>query len=1350
MINMFKHIFLFFVFGFAISFAQQPQHFTFTTNTGNNGIVSIPAIALPKANNTAIDIGDEIGVFSPQGLCVGAAVWTGANIGITIWGDNDRTPAIDGISYGERLGYKIWKKSNNIEYASYTVTYSNANPMYRFDGLYAPNAFYVITSLSVTGAPFPPSLTYPANGTTSLPNIFTFTWIKPEVATSYIFQVAADTFFTQLVINDTNVTTNSKNVTTLNKTTKYYWRVAAKNSIGNSPWSQTWSFTTITEVADRPTLVYPSNNSNSLPLSFVFSWNPSTRAQYYDIEIAFDEGFNMMLKIASGVKIPYYQIDKLSNYVKYYWRVRAFNESGYSEYSDVYNFTTIPLPPTGIAPMDGQRGVSIAPVFQWTEVPDAISYNLIVTTNPNDGSATIIYQNGIYGAQFSSSKNLINDKTYYWMISANMSGGSTQWSQAYSFKTKLSNPIPYNPSDEATGVPVLPTFGWGTVTNAAYYHFQLADASSDFSTPLIDLSNITSTGYMPITPLRSLSRYQWRIAAINADGESDWSMIQAFTTMLTAPDPPKLMAPANNILGLPLQPTLLWESLPSGITYSLQVSTDPINWSNPVVNRSGITTNFYQLTFDLQYYTNYYWRVAASNSVGIGAWSSPNQFTTRISNPYITSPQDGARAISTTPNIAWSPVSGATSYNLQISTSATNWGSPIVSKTGIINNNVDITTALNNSAAYYVRVTANSLGGQSDWSNAISFTTAMASAELLSPNGGAFGISLTPTLAWSSVPNATSYQLQISTNSDNWSAPTLDQVGITANLFTLSFTLQYHTTYYWRVRAINSSETSAWSIIRNFTTIISAPAITYPVDNSTWNDVIPQFVWSAVAGATGYTLQVGASNTDWSNPIINIEGIQGVTYLSPVQLANNTMYYWRMNANSAGGKSDWSIIKSFKTLPAYPSSVHLSTSITFPHYSSVSDYKASDYKLIGLPGASNIAMANMMPGTQKKNWDAYWDNGQSSNYMIEYDGSDVFKFSVGKAFWIISNSDLSINQTVSTSALNSQQEVEIPLHPGWNIITNPYATSINWQKVQLRNNFSDPCWKYDGKFESSSTIEPYEGYYFDNKNNLSILKIPYSLTESTIVNITENDKPQIDVNIRLSSSNKENGNINIGVSAKATKGIDDIDYKKPKAPAKIDNIAINNPAEPVNDYAADYRYFINDYEKWDFTVTSSANGQKALDAINISSIPAIYDVYLFDYSNQKKINLRTDSTYRFISKQETSKFSVLIGKSDAIEKEITVLTKPDRFEIMPNYPNPFNPETKIPVKIPNTGKVILAVYDILGKEVITLHNGLLESGTYTFEWKGKDKFGNVSPSGIYFVRMIGDNSQNSRKIMLVK
>ena len=85
------------------------------------------------------------------------------------------------------------------------------------------------------------------------------------------------------------------------------------------------------------------------------------------------------------------------------------------------------------------------------------------------------------------------------------------------------------------------------------------------------------------------------------------------------------------------------------------------------------------------------------------------------------------------------------------------------------------------------------------------------------------------------------------------------------------------------------------------------------------------------------------------------------------------------------------------------------------------------------------------------------------------------------------------------------------------------------------------------------------------------------------------------------------------------------------------------------------------------------------------------------------------------------------------------------FKLEQNYPNPFNPETKISFSIPVESKVRLEIFNVLGKKVATLINGVKSAGNYTIIFNAS----NLS-SGIYLSRLVTPNLTISKKMSLLK
>lgn len=87
----------------------------------------------------------------------------------------------------------------------------------------------------------------------------------------------------------------------------------------------------------------------------------------------------------------------------------------------------------------------------------------------------------------------------------------------------------------------------------------------------------------------------------------------------------------------------------------------------------------------------------------------------------------------------------------------------------------------------------------------------------------------------------------------------------------------------------------------------------------------------------------------------------------------------------------------------------------------------------------------------------------------------------------------------------------------------------------------------------------------------------------------------------------------------------------------------------------------------------------------------------------------------------------------------------NEYKLFENYPNPFNPTTKIKYSVPQSEIVIIKVYDVLGKEIKTLVNGYKQSGTNEIDFDASEL-----ASGIYFYRMISGNYLETKKMLLLR
>ncbi|MFM7822310.1 MAG: peptidylprolyl isomerase, partial [Bacteroidota bacterium] len=176
--------------------------------------------------------------------------------------------------------------------------------------------------------------------------------------------------------------------------------------------------------------------------------------------------------------------------------------------------------------------------------------------------------------------------------------------------------------------------------------------------------------------------------------------------------------------------------------------------------------------------------------------------------PILNSPADGSNGILNTQQFTFGAVPGAVLYTLQFSTD------PSFSTITHSVNTGGTSTIVSNlmgSTNYYWRVIANNGGHESTPSIVRTFNSATAAANLIFPTDSAIGINTNPVFEWSSVANATSYTLQVSTSA-TFTTQTMvyNTAGITSTSQQVSG-LNPNTLYYWRVRTANGTEQGFYS-----------------------------------------------------------------------------------------------------------------------------------------------------------------------------------------------------------------------------------------------------------------------------------------------------------------------------------------------------------------------------------------------------------------------------------------------------------------------------------------------------------------------------------------------------------
>lgn len=106
--------------------------------------------------------------------------------------------------------------------------------------------------------------------------------------------------------------------------------------------------------------------------------------------------------------------------------------------------------------------------------------------------------------------------------------------------------------------------------------------------------------------------------------------------------------------------------------------------------------------------------------------------------------------------------------------------------------------------------------------------------------------------------------------------------------------------------------------------------------------------------------------------------------------------------------------------------------------------------------------------------------------------------------------------------------------------------------------------------------------------------------------------------------------------------------------------------------------------------------------------------------------------------------------SAALSKLAASATVPETFQLRQNFPNPFNPETRIQFDLPEAAQVELSIYNTIGQLVRTLAKGDYAAGTHNLTWNGRDHSGQLLPSGVYIYKIKAGDFEAHRKLLLLK
>jgi hypothetical protein len=577
----------------------------------------------------------------------------------------------------------------------------------------------------------------------------------------------------------------------------------------------------------------------------------------------------------------------------------------------VYN-TPIPDIPTVLAATNIQAAQFTT---NWTSTANTVEYLLDVATTSTFDVGTFVVQNRSIAHPLTNSliNSGVNSGTiYYYRVRAKSNSTISDYSTTISLITTPS-------ATTATNI-TLDSFtaNWTLVSGATSY---LLDVSTDnFATFVGTYNNLDvgSVNNFSVSGLNPSFDYQYRIRAVDDLGTvSPSSNVILVNTLPPAPK----AGPATNITQTSF--TANWSLVPFADSYRLDVALNP-DFSGFVTgyqNRNvGNVTSFDVVGLSVG--NTYFYRVRALNNNGVSTNSGTISLPVLPSAPVL-SPPSNITASGFTVNLQ--PTLGAEGFLLDISENQ-NFSTFVngFDNLDILTNLSFVVNGLESGKTYYYRLRAYNVSGNSP-NTAAQMIVTLVGAPVATAATNITTNSFTAN--WEATSGATSYRLDVATdNLFNNLVSGFNNLNVGNNLSQTVNGLIANTNYFYRVRAINTSGTSANSNDISLTTLPSAPIA--PTATAASNISQTEFTanWQTLAGASEYLLDV-SDNQNFTSFINGFENLNVGSNLSQniTGLNAGTTYFYRVKGRNAGGTSPNSNVISQITVPSAPVAQNAST-----------------------------------------------------------------------------------------------------------------------------------------------------------------------------------------------------------------------------------------------------------------------------------------------------------------------------------------------------------------------------------------------------------------------------------------
>lgn len=365
-------------------------------------------------------------------------------------------------------------------------------------------------------------------------------------------------------------------------------------------------------------------------------------------------------------------------------------------------------------------------------------------------------------------------------------------------------------------------------------------------------------------------------------------------------------------------------------------------------------------------------------------------------------------------------------------------------------------------------------------------------------------------------------------------------------------------------------------------------------------------------------------------------------------------------------------------------------------------------------------------------------------------------FDPGEAFWLIVKEANKTIDAGSGTTVTTADSFAITLNPGWNDIGLPFDFPVSWNQISVDTSRINGPYAYNGQWllpSSVTYLSPWEGYAIKNLSESDIvLKIPpifgmgASGAELPFFPLAKLQDVQWFIRLSAQCEQARDGINYLGCSPAALQDRDVLDLSEP--PPIGSYVSLYFPHLDWGRYpdrlTTDFRPPIGQGDGWDFVVESNIpNSTVRLSWDEVESVPFSLQAYLLDKVEGVALNLRTQQSYGFASGGRRE-FLLAVGTREYQSRQ-TQLSLPKEYMLCQNFPNPFNPLTRISFHLPIRTEFKLTLYNVLGEKIKTIAQGTCPAGVHQISLDAKDL-----AAGVYFYKFEAGQFMDVKKMVVLK